>query len=305
MKKIALLFSAALLMLAASCTNQEIVSDEAQPLKLNITVAPLGGPDTKAAKKDWAVGDKLNLWFDNNDLNHTEPDLVITKTSDGWEAGSLRSGVSLKESGALSVVYESTNKLVDTFDFSWLSGTCSFNPPTATHSNTTVVNNQNCYCRPLIVTAQEIAYTYSSNTLSATVSSWDICSKFKVLVKDVPSGLVAADYILKVNNDTKSWTAIAYSGFSLITNSSYPEVNGNINGNDYGFAGGVQEPDGIAFYYGGFWTYNPMDSPAVCDITFTLYESNTAVKTYTVTGKQFDPTFQYCYGVSLKYSSFN
>ncbi len=304
MKKIALLFSAALLMLAASCTNQEIVSDEAQPLKLNITVADLGGPDTKAAKKDWAAGDKLNLWFDDNDVQHTDPDLVITYSGTEWEASSLRSGVSLKANGAFSVVYESTNNLAS-FTSSLDSGDYYFNPPRATFSNRDFVLYDKCFCRPLIITARSIAYSYSSNTLSATISTWDVCSHFKVLIKDVPSGLTAADYILKVNNDTNRWTAIACSGFSLKTGSSFPDVNGNISGNNNGFAGGVEEPDGIAFYYGGFWCYNPMESPADCDITFTLYEGDSAQKTYTVSGKRFDPNFQYCYNVSLKYSSFN
>lgn len=304
MKKIALLFSAALLMLAASCTNQEIVSDEAQPLKLNITVADLGGPDTKAAKKDWVAGDKLNLWFDDNDVQHTDPDLVITYSGTEWEASSLRSGVSLKANGAFSVVYESTNNLAS-FTSSLYSEDYYFNPPRATFSNRDFVLYDQCFCRPLIITARSIAYSYSSNTLSATISTWDVCSHFKVLIKDVPSGLTAADYILKVYNDTNRWTAIACSGFSLKTGSSFPDVSGNISGNNNGFAGGVEEPDGIAFYYGGFWCYNPMESPADCDITFTLYEGDSAQKTYTVSGKRFDPNFQYCYNVSLKYSSFN
>lgn len=304
MKKIALLFSAALLMLAASCTNQEIVSDEAQPLKLNITVADLGGPDTKAAKKDWAAGDKLNLWFDDNDVQHTDPDLVITYSGTKWEASSLRSGVSLKADGAFSVVYESTNNLAN-YTSSYDSGSYFFNPPRATFSNRDFVLYDQCFCRPLIITARNIAYSYSSNTLSATISTWDVCSHFKVLIKDVPSGLTASDYILKVDNVTQGSTAIGCSGFSLITGSSFPEVSGNINGNNNGFAGGVEEPDGIAFYYGGFWCYNPMESPADCDITFTLYEGDSSQKTYTVNGKRFDPNFQYCYGVSLKYSSFH
>lgn len=305
MKKIALLFSAALLMLAASCTNQEIVSDEAQPIKLNITVAPLGGPDTKAAKKDWAVGDKLNLWFDNNDVEHAAPDLVITYSGTEWEASSLRSGVSLKANGAFSVVYESTNNLAN-YTSSYDSGTYFFNPPRATFSNKSVVAYETCYCRPLIITANDIAYSFSGNTLSAVIDAlkWEVNSHFKVLIKNVTTGLSAPDYILKVNNDSQPWTAAAGSGFSLKTGSSVPTANGNVGSNNVGLAGGVQEPDGIAFYYSYFWAYQP-GYPTDCNITFTLYESNTAVKTYTVTGKQFDPTFQYCYGVSLKYSSFN
>lgn len=305
MKKIALLFSAALLMLAASCTNQEIVSDEAQPLKLNITVAAPGGPDTKAAKTNWAAGDKLNLWFDDNNVEHTDPDLVITYSGTEWEASSLRSEVSLKANGAFSVVYESTNNLSN-FSSSSYSGDYYFNPPKATFSNKSVVNYETCYCRPLIITANDIAYSFSGNTLSADIDAlkWEVNSHFKVLIKNVPTGLSAPDYILKVNNDSQPWTAAAGSGFSLKKGSSFPDANGNIGSNNVGLTGGVQEPDGIAFYYSYFWAYEP-GHPADCNITFTLYEGDTATKTYTVTGKQFDPQFKYCYGVSLKYSSFN
>ena len=66
-----------------------------------------------------------------------------------------------------------------------------------------------------------------------------------------------------------------------------------------GTTGGVQEADGIAFYYTGF-------SCSAADVTFTLKGKNIADKTYTVTGKSIS-AFQgdRCVGVSLNYSSFN
>ena len=67
-----------------------------------------GAGDTKAAKKGWAKGDKLNLWFD--DWNYTAradnptPDLVITYDGSKWTAGALASGRSLPPSGKFSVL---------------------------------------------------------------------------------------------------------------------------------------------------------------------------------------------------------
>ena len=312
MKKIALLFSAALLMLAASCTNQEIVSDEAQPIKLNITVAGLGGPDTKVAKTDWAVGDKLNCWFDDNNVNHTDPDLVITKTSDGWEAEGLRAGVTLKESGCFSVVYESTNNLSGyTTSYDYESGKFFYLPQTATYSGTSSIEEGvPSYCRPLITLANNIGYTFASNTLTATISDWTVNSTFKVLIKNVPTGYSAKDYMLKTFNITtgRNWPAEARSGFSLRNNSSVPQADGNGNANNRGLTGGVQESDGIAFYYSYFWAYDYAHdtTPSNCDITFTLYEGNSSVKKYTVTGKTVENAEnKKCIGVSIDYTKFN
>ena len=74
-----------------------------------------GAGDTKAVKKGWVKGDKLNLWFD--DWNYTEqannptPDLVITYDGTKWTAGKLAAGRSLKSSGKFSVMYEGFNDL--------------------------------------------------------------------------------------------------------------------------------------------------------------------------------------------------
>ena len=305
MKKISLLLTAALLIVAASCINQELNSDEAQPLKLNLTVAGPSDPDTKAAKTAWTEGDKLNCWFDDNNVNHPAPDLVITYTSEGWKAGSLREGVTLKEKGFFSVVYESTNNL-SSYSPDYSYGTNYYYPPKATYrvpidEYTSVL----AYCRPLITTANSIEYTFASNTLTASISDWEVSSSFKVLVKNVPSGLEASDYILKTFNTSKNWPAEARSGFSLQNNSSVPVANGhNSMANARGLTGGVQESDGIAFYYDYIWNHAQDESASEVTVTFTLYEGNTSTKSYSVY-KNFENTaYTKCFGVSIDYSKF-
>lgn len=301
MKKISLFFAAALLIVAASCINQELNSDEAQPLKLNITVPSPGGPDTKAAKTAWTEGDKLNCWFDDNNVDHADPDLVITYNAGAWKAGSLREGVTLKEEGTFSIVYESTNNL-SSYNTDY-NGTKYYYPPEATYSGT--IEGVPAYCRPLIITANNIAYTFASNTLTAKIEEWRVESTFKVLVKNVPSGLKASDYILKTFNTSQNWPAEARSGFSLkINNSSVPVADGNINANRFGLTGGVQESDGIAFYYSYIWNHWPTDPASVVTVTFTLYEGNTSTKSYSV-NKSFENTDNTkCFGVSIDYAKF-
>lgn len=308
MKKIALLFSAALLLLVASCMNQEIVSDEVRPLKLNITVAPLGGPDTKAAKTDWVEGDKLNCWIDDIDVNHKDPDIVITRVGEGW-AAITRGGITLKDRGYFSVVYESSN------DLAWYSksfdtdaGINYFYPRPATYSETsTIEGGAPCYCRPLICTAQNIEYTYDGYFLNADISGWRFESTFKVLITGVPSEYKAADFMLKTYNNSSMWPAEARSGFFVKTGTSCPEVDGNVWANGFGLTGGVQESDGIAFYYNYFWAYNYSDpKPEHNSITFKLYVGNSVNKSYTVNDKFFANTEnKSCFGISIDYSKFN
>ncbi len=87
-----------------------------------------GAGDTKAVKKGWVAGDKLNLWFDdwnyNERTNNPTPDLVITYDGSNWTAGELATGRSLKPSGKFSVLYEGGNDL-SASDSYWYSG-CQF-----------------------------------------------------------------------------------------------------------------------------------------------------------------------------------
>lgn len=69
-------------------------------------------------------------------------------------------------------------------------------------------------------------------------------------------------------------------------------------------AGGIQEEDGIAFYYNYLWCYNPSETPTACTVSITLYEGTTAKKSFSKDNVIFDPQLNYCYGVSIDYSKF-
>ena len=71
----------------------------------------------------------------------------------------------------------------------------------------------------------------------------------------------------------------------------------NGSSNYKGFAGGVQEADGIAFYYSSL-------SASSEDIEFNLYNGSTKVATFTATGKTVSCEKSKCVNVAINYSSF-
>lgn len=276
--------------------------NKTEQINLNISLpAPENdGTSTKAAKKGWVAGDKLNCWFTNNDRNHNTPDLVITFDGEKWTAGSLRDGATLLSSGGkMLLAYEGYNDL-SSYSYSY-STSPNFQPGT-------VGLSYGPYCVPLTFFSNPdsgVSYTYSENTLTATVTQWKYSTKFKVLIKnnDGTMNNLASNYALQVHNDTKGSYIQSFGVFSLTKRSDTWWELGNTPGNGEGTTGGVQEADGIAFYYTGF-------SCSAADITFTLKEytgtSITSTSTYTVTGKTIS-AFQNdrCVGISLNYSSFN
>ena len=95
MKKIyTLLFAAAALVAAASCTKTEIVSPESEtaPAKvsININVASLG-PESKALKSGWEAGDKIHVYLE--DASTYVPDFDLTYDGTNWTASELSSAV--------------------------------------------------------------------------------------------------------------------------------------------------------------------------------------------------------------------
>ena len=307
MKKEYILGFVAALAVIVSCSKEPSATSElnnAEKIKLNIILsAPeYDGASTKAAKKGWVAGDKLNCWFTNNDWNHNMPDLVITFDGEKWTAGSLRDGATLLSSGGkMLLAYEGYNDL-SSYSYSY-STTPEYKPGT-------VGVSYGPYCVPLTFFSNPnygVSYTYSENTLTATVTQWKYSTKFKVLIKNDDGNMnnLASNYSLQVHNDTKNSYIQSFGLFSLSRRSNTWWELGSTSGNPYGegTTGGVQEADGIAFYYTGF-------SCSAANITFTLNEytgsSKTSTLTYTVTGKTIS-AFQNdrCLGVSLNYSSFN
>ena len=235
-----------------------------------------GTGDTRAVKNDWAVGDKLNLWFD--DWNYTEkannptPDLVITYDGSKWTAGALAAGRSLKSSGKFSVMYEGFNDL-SKYTPSFYMGSQWFDP----HQEQ--CNYEDVYFKPLVFRCEGIDYTYADNKLSATISDWGTPTSLKVLVKGLEPA-EAESYILQTAGVTTSGTK-KYPGcvgaITVRVSSSCPTF-GNGSANYMGYVGGVQDVDGVAFYYNGCNFTN-------ADIEFRLFKKNAASGKFEKTAK--------------------
>lgn len=258
-------------LLSASCNKSietPMVPVPQGSIILDLDIAGFeGAGDTKAAKKGWAKGDKLNLWFD--DWNYTAradnptPDLVITYDGTNWTAGELAAGRSLKSSGKFSVMYEGFNDL-SKYKTSFYSGSQWFTP----HSEG--YGGDNVHFKPLVFECEAIDYNYNNadNKLSATISSWQTPTALKVLVKGL-NPEEAKNYILQTANVTTPGTEKYPSCFGAITvraSNSCPTF-GNGSSNKKGYMGGVPDADGVAFYY------NSCDF-ANADVEFRLFKKN-------------------------------
>lgn len=305
MKKTFLFLIAAGALMMASCTKDVVPAPETEGIKLNVKIAGPGG-DTKAAKKSWAVGDKLNIWFDVIAGEQEEPDLIITFDGSDWTAGALRAGCTPNASGKILFLYEGYNDLSSAhYTYQWYSVGEWFTPKAPKYKGGGDVMDS--YCRPLVFYAENLNYTFSANTLTVTINSsnWYFQTMFKVLIKTHASMDKAAEcYNLQVYNTSASEYP-GTNGAWIISpdGGTYSSIFGG-SANYYGWTGGVQEADGIAFYYSDF-------TATAANITFTLEENGGTgyggvTKTYSVTGKTLDATLtDRCVGVALNYGSFS
>lgn len=299
MKKILAILGAAIAISAISCSKVQTVEPAPaanEPIKLNITF-----PDqqTKGVKTSWTAGDKLNIWFHYNaDVNHTSPDLVITFDGTDWTAGSLRAGAGIAESGDnMTLLYEGYNDL-SSYTYEWYNSGAWFKKY--------AYNSYDYYSNSLIFYAQNQAYSFSANTLTATISGWRYYTMIKFLVKNDDGNMTndANKYLLQVHNTTTPYADdnVEYPDTkgAIIIKNQYGAIQlNNGSANYYGWSGGVQEADGIAFYY-VYWAAKN------ADITFTLKEDGAADKTYSVTNKTISGLDEDHYiSIPLNYSSFN
>lgn len=183
MKKIAFI---ALAILAAStlfsCQKEAAPATSSQKIKFNITVANLNSA-TKAVKTDWYVGDKVNIWFDEN--TQKTPDLVMTYDGTAWIAGSLRSGFTPAAEGTMKVVFEGYNDL-NQYNFT----------PTANAWYTVKQGSigsitRDVYKPNLLAFSYPDSYTYSDGTVTAHIAKWMVFSDFQVVVTGLPEGTYA------------------------------------------------------------------------------------------------------------------
>ena len=303
MKKIIYLIAVTATLFASSCskietTEREQVSGE---IKLNIKVADItGDTDTKAAKKGWVSGDKINIWFDDWNLtaqaeNHI-PDMVITYNGSVWKVSSQVSGLSarLKANGKLTALFEGFN---DLSKYTYNYDDCEWFYPAKV--KLAIATYENVYNSPMVVAAKGLSYSYSNGTITANLDNWDFYTMFKVLLKNDNSKLIhsADKYYLQAKNITTNEYASAKGAIVVMPGSVNPSIL-NGSSNNYGFAAGVQEADGIAFYYTSL-------SASSQDIQFTLYNGQDAtVTTFTATGKTVACDSKKCIGVAINYSKF-
>lgn len=293
-----LIASFAAMLSFSSCQKTPIKETAStEGIKINIHVAGIGSsPETRAAKTSWAAGDKLNLWFDDWNYNeqkenHT-PDLILTYNGSSWKGGALAEGRSLKSNGKFLVVYEGYNDL-SKYAYSWYLNSEWFDPPRVNDN----YDYKHCSSNPLILCSLPL-YSFSDNTLTASINDWRFDTKFKVLIKNDDGNMTGAanDYILQIHNITKNTYADCSGAFIIDPGETCPNLSRGAS-NYIGKAGGVQESDGIAFYYG----YLSADSSD--NIKFTLQKGRTK-RSYTVTGKTVVCSGDKIINRAVNYSSF-
>ena len=238
-------------LLSASCNKSietPVVPAPQGSIILDLDIAGFAG-DTKAMKKGWVKGDKLNLWFD--DWNYKEqkenstPDLVITYDGANWTAGELAAGRSLRPSGKFSVIYEGGNDLSASYSY-WYSSRQSFEYPAQWVAE---IGERVSYYH-MIYRKEDVSYAYSGNKLTASIADWYTPSAFKVFVKGLDP-TVAGNYALQTVDVTISGAEKypkTFSGFCVKPGSEFPEFL-NLSGGYKGGVGGVPDADGVAFYY--------------------------------------------------------
>lgn len=290
MKKIIMMMAAIAAFAFTSCEKNEPKDPaQANDIKINVTVSNLdGSADTRAAKTSWVAGDKINLWFSswNPGAEDHTPQLVLTYDGSNWTAGALAAGTTLSDRQNVLAVYEGYNDLTK-YTYDWYYDWEWFRPAGG-------YGHFSCdsYASPMVVSGST-QYRFSSSTLTLNLNTWTYETQFKVLVKNMPAG-TASNFELKTENDNTSNKAGAKGAWIVEPGGYYL---GNGSSNYKGVARGVQESDGIAFYYTGLAAEN-------ADIVFTLWDGTTE-KTYTANDKTVSCANNKCIGVALDYSNFH
>lgn len=299
MKKITLFFAAVAALLFVSCSNDidetKTTKKSLSDIKINVNVSGFDEGTTRAAKKNWVAGDKINLWFSGWNTagveDHT-PQLVLTYDGSQWVPGTLAAGTTLNESGAQKVraLYEGFNDL-SKYTYQWYMAREWFHPShMATHK---LSDWDDAYDTPMIVHGLT-NYTFNGETLTLNLNSWTFDTRFKVLVKNLPAGN-AWDNYLQVKNVTANEYADAKGAIVLQNNANLSVGNGSSNYT--GCQRGVQEDDGVAFYYISF-------SASDATIQFSL-ANGSGTKTYTVNNKTVDTSASNkCVSIALDYNNF-
>ena len=304
MKKTILLAGFALIAAFSSCNKSEMPeAATTDGIKLNITVADMS-PETKAVKKGWENGDRLNLYFEGwnesatSDNYQKEPDMILKYDGSKWQIESQVASLSsrLKSTGGkFTALWESGNDLIG-YRLKWYDHAVwyqhSYNRNQYTSYNDT-------YHSPMVVHSAGVEYTFDGSTLTANISDWIFDTKFKVLVKTEDTGLKgkANDLVLQVKVGE---TGYANPKGAIVVNRDYIMfLLSNGSSNYIGMQGAVAESDGLAFYY----VY--CDATASDTIIFSLIDTTDGTtKTYSVSGKTLDSNSYTFKAISIDYSKF-
>ena len=306
MKKTIILAGFALMAAFSSCNKSEMPeAATTDGIKLNITVADLS-TETKAVKKGWENGDRLNLYFEGwNEIAtvdnfQKEPDMILKYDGSKWQIESQDASLSsrLKSTdGKFTALWESSNDLMNYPEIGANAeeGWVMYCPYGYYFVN---VARHDIYHSYMLVSSPGIGYTFDGSTLTANISTWKFHTRFKVLIKtnDDTVKANAKNFVLQVkvgDNAYPEGYCIPYLERDTFLTSIYL-----LSSNNIGLQGAVAESDGLAFYY------NSCQATASDNIVFTLIDtSNGNKKTqYTVTGKTLDEdTFK---AISIDYSKF-
>ena len=245
-KTLTLLGMAAALWAAASCSKKEMdiqepeVPSATESVKVNISVSGLT-PDTKAIKKGWESGDIINVYLDNycGAKSDLIPDFTLTYDGSSWKASDLKAEATarLKASGTLKGFWEASNSCFgsgDRWESYYFEGSETnrgtvIKWPDSDKRNTTGITSY------LLALCNNVAYTYSENTLSASITDWEFATTMQVVVTGLPEGT----YSLRGTN--------SYSIGSMNNMTVKPN---EINCGPYsstGWISGISNTDGIAF----------------------------------------------------------
>ena len=296
MKNINIILAAAAAAFALAACDKAAV-EEAQEesvqandnIKINITVADYdttskpSGVATKAVKTGWASGDQINIWYDTN--IQQKPDLVIKYDGSKWEkdASASVSGNSPAASGTLNAMYVEggmSNAFSSYYDMS------SFGQFNFSASSTEYDGLNYPKAIHLLTYIEKAAYTYSSETLTATLDAWTFknANNVQVVITDLPS----SDYALSCDK------FLPKVGFVLNSDGSVGGAGGGTG--DYVLP--VSNADGFAFLS----DFKGSDT----DFTFTLCNAaGTDKRTYTVSGKTLDKTGNKLNAIKIPFSKFS
>ena len=247
-KTLTLLWTAAALWAAASCSKSEMdirepetpSAESVESVKVNISVSGLT-PDTKAIKKGWESGDIINVYLDNYCGARSDliPDFTLTYDGSSWKASDLKAEATarLKASGTLKGFWEASNSCFGSgdrwrkiyFDGDETNRGTQISWPDSDKRKTTGVTSY------LLALCNNVAYTYSENTLSASITDWKFATTMQVVVTGLPEG----NYSLRGNNSE-----------SIASMNVMSVVPDEIRCGPYsstGWISGISNTDGIAF----------------------------------------------------------